>query len=136
MVPQQRLLKEMRRQNKAGDRVMKIATNVIVAAALVLASAPAFAHGGGMGGNLGGNMGMGHGNVMTVNTKNVTNVDKTTFKTKTFFLKHLELVRIQRDIRRLDRIIFRLIKDGKGDSPLVKALEFQRLKLISDEHVS
>jgi hypothetical protein len=123
---------------------MKIATNIIVAAALALASAPAFAHGGGMGGNMGGSMGgmgMSHGNNgMTVTTQTHdwhTNVTKTTDKTtKTFFFKRLEFVRIQREIRRLDRVIFRLIRDGKGHSFLVKALEFQKVKLLQEQHVS
>lgn len=121
---------------------MKIATNLVVAAALVLASAPAFAHGvgGNMGGNMGSNMGMSHGNGMTMTTQTHdwrTNITKTNDKTtKTFFFKRLEFVRIHREIRRIDRIIFRLIKDGKGNTPLVKALEFQKVKLLQEQHVS
>jgi hypothetical protein len=130
---------------------MKVATNLIVASALVLASAPAFAHGGSMGGNMGGNMGsnmgsmgMSHGNNgMTVNTQthdwrtNITKTDKTTTKTttKTFLLKRLEIAFIRREIRRLDREIFRLVKDGRGNSQLVKVLEFQRAKLLHDHPV-
>jgi hypothetical protein len=122
--------------NKEGDRVMKIASNIIVAAALVLASAPAFAHGGGMGGmggNMGG-MGMSHGNGTTVTHTNV-NFDKNTTKTttKTIF-RRIEFVRIRREILRLDREILRLIRLGKGNSPLVKGLEFQKAKLLQEGH--
>jgi hypothetical protein len=138
--------KEALATTQEGDRVMKVATNLIVASALVLASAPAFAHGG-MGGNMGGNMGsmgMSHGNNgMTVSTQthdwrtNITKTDKTTTKTttKTFFLKRLEIAFIRREIRRLDREIFRLVKDGRGNSQLVKVLEFQRAKLLHDHPV-
>jgi hypothetical protein len=131
--------------NKEGDRVMKIASNIIVAAALVLASAPAFAHGGGMGGmggNMGGNMGMSHGNGMTVTTqthdwRTNVNFDKNTTKTttKTIF-RRIEFVRIRREILRLDREILRLIKFGKGNSPLVKGLEFQKAKLLQEGRIS
>ena len=119
---------------------MKIASNIIVAAALVLASAPAFAHGmGGMGGNMGGNMGMSHSNGMTQTHDWRTNVnfDTTTTKTttKTIF-RRIEFVRIRREILRLDREILRLIRLGKGNSPLVKGLEFQKAKLLQEGHVS
>jgi hypothetical protein len=124
--------------NKEGDRVMKIASNIIVAAALVLASAPAFAHGG----NMGGNMGMSHGNGMTVTTqthdwRTNVNFDKNTTKTtnKTIF-RRIEFVRIRREILRLDREILRLIKFGKGNSPLVKGLEFQKAKLLREGRIS
>lgn len=109
---------------------MKLASNLIVAAALVLASAPAFAHGSGMGG-MGGTGGMGHGNGMTVTTQNhdgkITVNDKTT---KTFTFHRLELVRIRREIQRLDREILRLIRLGKGNSVLAKMLEMQRNRLV------
>ncbi len=123
---------------------MKIASNIIVAAALVLASAPAFAHGmGGMGGNMGGSMGstgMGHGNGMTVTTQthdwHNVNFDKNTTKTttKTIF-RRIEFVRIRREILRLDREILRLIRLGKGNSLLAKGLEFRKAKLLQEQHV-
>lgn len=121
---------------------MKIATSIVVAAALVLASAPAFAHGGGMGGNMGGNTGgnMGHSNGMTVTTQthdwhptNVTNIGKTTTKTRTFFFKRLEFV--QREIQRIDREIFRLVRLGRGNSRLVKVLQFRKIELLQGQHV-
>ncbi len=111
---------------------MKVATNLIVAAALVFASAPAFAHGGGMGG-------MGHGNGMTntsIHEQVVNGKITVTKTTKTTFLKRLELVRIRREIERLDREIARLIKFGKGNSVLVKVLEMQRNKLLTEQQVS
>jgi hypothetical protein len=104
---------------------MKIATNIIVAAALVLASAPAFAHGGGMGG-------MGHGNGMTntsIHEQVVNGKIVVTKTTKTSFFNRIEVVRLQREIRRLDREIKRLIKDGKGNSQLAMALQSQLLKV-------
>lgn len=132
---------------------MKVASSIIVAVALVLASAPAFAHGGGMGmggmggmGSMGHNMGrMGHGNGMTVNTQthdwnftkiNKTNNGKTDFSKKNFFRRRLEFVRIQREILRLDREIVRLIRHGQGHSPLVKVLEFQKSRLLLQQHIS
>jgi hypothetical protein len=116
---------------------MKIVSNIIVAAVLVLASAPAFAHG--MGGNMGGNMGMSHINGMTVTTQTHDwHFDKNTTKTttKTFFLRRLEVVRIRREIERLDREIIRLIRLGKGNSPFVKGLLFQKAKLLQDQRIS
>jgi hypothetical protein len=120
---------------------MKIASTVVVAAVLAFTSAPAFAHGGM--GHMGGMGGMGHNNGMTVNTQthitqtNGTNLSKTTTKTtKTFFFKRLKFVRIRREIERLDREIFRLVKLGKGNSKLVKKLEMQRAQLVKGQHVS
>jgi hypothetical protein len=126
---------------------MKFASNIIVAAVLVLASAPAFAHGGGMGmggmgmGGMGGTGGMGHSNGMTVNTQtqthdwhNVTNINKNT--TKTFFLKRFAVVKIQQDINRIDREIVRLVDMGKGNTKLVQKLWAQRAHLINErKHV-
>lgn len=119
---------------------MKIASTIIVAAALAFASAPAFAHGGGMGGmGHSGNMGnMGntsHNGVsftQTQNTKtNGNNPTKTVTKTnKIFFLKHLKIVRIRHEIERLDREIARLLRHGKGNSKLIKKLVMQRNELV------
>ncbi len=127
---------------------MKIASNIIVAAALVLASAPAFAHGGGMGGNLGGNMGghfsgstggntggngsmggtgVGH-NGMTVTTQTHNghvNVTKTMIQR--------EVWQIDRVLKRLNMEIIKLQNTGRGNSKFAMNLAQQVSRLLKDK---
>jgi Spy/CpxP family protein refolding chaperone len=109
---------------------MKIANIIVVAAALALASAPAFAHGGGMGGmggmGHGGMGGMDHGNGMSSNTKTNTASTNNTKINKTGTTKTVSLARAIADANRINREIMRLIKLGKGNSKLVKKLTLER----------
>ena len=106
---------------------MKIASTIVVAAALAFASAPAFAHGGGMGGmGHGGMGGMDHSNGMSSNTKTNTASTNNTKFNKTGTTKTVSLARVIADANRINREIMRLIKLGKGNSKLVKKLTLER----------
>ncbi len=113
---------------------MKFAINAAAAALLLLASAPAFAHGGmgHMGGNMGGNMGasMGKTSHQTVVGRHdgdrhmhwrYTRTTKITGKIRTVRLKTLsprQVLRIEREIGQLRLELFKLTNEGRGNSLL------------------
>ena len=104
---------------------MKLAINVAAAALVLLASAPAFAHGGGMGhmgGNMGRDMGAGNGKVIQRTVIGDHHGDhhmhrrytKTTIRLKT--VKISKTVRIEQEIQRLKLKLVRLTIEGRGNS--------------------
>lgn len=115
---------------------MKFTINIATAAVLLLASAPAFAHGGGMGhmgGNMGANMSGNMGKTSQPPTVigrhdgdhhmhwRYTKTTKTIGKLRTVRLKTLtprEVLRIEREIGQLRLELFKLANEGRGNSIL------------------
>ncbi|HEY5066762.1 MAG TPA: hypothetical protein VIJ04_18295 [Xanthobacteraceae bacterium] len=100
---------------------MKLAINVAAAALVLLACAPAFAHGGGMG-HMGGNMGAGDGKVIQRTVIGDHHGDhhmhrrytKTNIRLKT--VKISKTVRIEQEIQRLKLKLVKLTVEGRGNS--------------------
>ncbi len=127
---------------------MKFAINIAAAAVLLLASAPAFAHGGGMGhmgGNMGANMSGNMGKTSQPPTVigrhdgdhhmhwRYTKTTKTIGKLRTVRLKTLsphQVLRIKRLIVLIRLELFKLGNKGLGNSPLALRLG-QRAMVLS-----
>lgn len=127
---------------------MKFAINIAAVAALLLASAPAFAHGGGMGhmgGNMGANMSGNMGKTSQPPTVigrhdgdhhmhwHYTKTTKTIGKLRTVRLKTLsprQVLRIKRLIVLIRLELFKLGNKGLGNSPLALRLG-QRAMVLS-----
>jgi hypothetical protein len=126
---------------------MKLAINAAAAALLLLASAPAFAHGGGMGhmgGNMGatmsGNMGKtGHTPTVIVRhdrdhhmrwrfTKTTKSMGKT-HRVRLKTLSHRQVLRIEHEIGQLRLELFKLGNEGLGNSPLALRLKNRAIVL-------
>jgi hypothetical protein len=104
------------------------AFRIVVSAALLFASAPAFAHGGG-GGGMGG---MGHGNGMTTTPQNQHMSGTTTGMGKTTngnIVKSIELHRVFEKDLKVEREIVALMNRGLGNSLRALALKALDIKL-------
>jgi len=122
---------------------MRIGINVAAVALVLLATAPAFAHGGmgHMGGNMSGNMGnnmgtVGHQTVMHSHdrdhykwqsTKTTKTIDKTHTRLRT--VKFRKLVRIERELRRLRLELIKLKLEGRGHSFEARRILFRFVEL-------
>ena len=119
---------------------MNNGATIIVSAAFLALSTPAIAHGGGMGGHFSG-MGdkMGDTSRQTVigdhdgdrhdvrnrqDAKTSKTIDKTD-STRPKILKIREVLRIEREIRRLRFDLVKLRLEGRGDSHEARLLRFQ-----------
>jgi hypothetical protein len=126
---------------------MKFAINIVTAAVLLFASAPAFAHGGGMGhmgGNMGANMSGNMGKTSQPPTVigrhdgdhhmhwRYTKTTKTIGKLRTVRLKTLtprEVLRIEREIGQLRLELFKLANEGRGNSILAHRIQNRAMVL-------
>ena len=127
---------------------MKVVIKAAATALVLFASAPAFAHGGGMGhmggnmgGNIGGNMGHNMGNVSQHTvigdhgdhhmhfryTKTTKTIGKTDSRLRTF--KFRKVVRIEREIRRLRLELIKLKLEGRSNSFEARRLLFRVVAL-------